>query len=335
MTKKVSDMKTALSAVGYVASDELAAQVALLLASNGGSVKAMLLDGPPGVGKTHLAKCVARMLGVDYVYIQAHPGSAPEDFLYDANIVQILRGVAGDKAAVKSAEDVVELGFLPQIFRASQTGPVVAFVDELDKASPKTDSLFLSALQEGEVVVKGIGTVKANLNNLLLFFTKNDERQISEPLMRRCRREYLGFPSEALELAILTGEIKSGKLEKPVSIPSEPVACLPEAVAKVLVSVANQLRARQEDLIKPPATQELEMAGKDAIRLFRWGSPGLIGKVTFGWLAAYQEDQEILRQIMTPEKLGNLLTTAVRVSEKKISRQGVSKPDEEFVQFGR
>jgi len=331
----ISTVQSALGSVGYVASEKLAAQVSLLLASDGESVKAMLLDGPPGAGKTHLAKCTARMLGVDYIYIQAHPGSVPEDFLYDANIVQILRAAAGDKTAVKTAEDVVELGFLPQVFRASQKGPVVAFVDELDKASPKTDSLFLSALQEGEVIVKGIGRIEANLKNLILFFTKNDERQISEPLMRRCRREYLGFPSADLELAILTGKVRGGRLDKPVGIPSEVVDAVPDAIARVLITAANQLRAKQEDLIKMPATQELQMACEDVVRLARWSALGFAGEVAFGWLAAFQEDREIFRQIMTPEKLGELLTLAAKSSATEIAQQGISKADGEFVKFGR
>lgn len=335
MANFVKTVLDALRTVGYVAAERLAAQVALLLASNGGTVKAMLLDGPPGAGKTHLAKCVARILGVDYIYIQAHPGSAPEDFLFDANIVQILKGAAGDRQAVKTAEDVVELGFLPTVFRASQRGPVVAFVDELDKASPKTDSLFLSALQEGEVIVKGIGAIKANLRNLVIFFTKNDERQISEPLMRRCRREYLGFPSADLELSILTGKVRGGKLDKALEMIHEPVDSIPEAVARVLIAAANQLRAKQEDLIKAPATQELEMAGHDVVRLARWGALGMAGEVAFGWLAAFQEDSEIFQQIMTPERLGELLNTAVKASVAEIARQGIPRADGQFVKFGR
>ena len=267
--------------------------------------------------------------------VQAHPGSAPEDFLYDANIVQILRGVAGDSEAIKSAEDVIDLGFLPTIFKASQEGPVVAFVDELDKANPKTDSLFLSALQEGEVVVKGLGRIKANLKNLILFFTKNDERQISEPLMRRCRREYLGFPKAELEMSILTGKVKAGEVKKAMEIPTETVDQLPEAVAQVLVSVAGKLRDKQEDLIKPPATQELMLAGSDVIRLARWQGLGLAGEIVFGWMAAYQEDQEILKGIITSQKLQDLLASAVKSSAHEITSQGVDKCDGEFVQFGK
>ncbi len=152
--------------------------------------------------------------------------------------------------------------------------------------------------------------------------------------MRRCRREYLGFPAEDLELDILTGKVSEGKLQSFVEIPHDPVTALPQTLAKVIVTVANQLRAKQEDLLKPPATQELMMAGHDVIRLSRWGSLGLAGAITFGWLAAFQEDREILKGIITPEKLNGLLEQAVKASAADISRQELGKVGDDFVKFG-
>ena len=325
-----------LSEVGYIASPELSAQIALLLSSGKEGIRSMVLDGPPGVGKTFLAKSVAKILGVDYVYIQAHPGSSPEDFLFDTNIVSILKSISGDKEAVQETEDVIELGFLPRIFKMSQKGLVVAFVDEIDKASPKVDSLFLSALQEGEVIVKGLGSIKAVPENLLLFFTKNDERELSEPLMRRLRREYLGYPAPELEIALLTGAIGVGEVKETFVIQENPVTPEKEVV-EVLVHIANLLRQKQENLIKPPATQELAMAAKDITRLAGWGEMAVAGHVAYNWLAGFLEDQQVLKEIISKKELGKLLVEAVDAASTRleIAKGSLSIPNDEFVSFGK
>ena len=335
---QISIVKNALSSCGYAASNILAAQAALLVASqeDSGGVAAMLLDGPPGAGKTAFAKAIARSLGVNYVYTQAHPGSVPEDFLYDANVVQILRGAAGDRDAVKSERDVIELGFLAQVFKMSQDRKVVAFVDELDKASPKVDSLFLSAFQEGEVVVKGYGRIVANRKNLIWFFTKNNERDVTEPLLRRCRREYLTFPNEMLEMSILTGSLFAGGHEgrEPVRVQTSPIKFLSAPLAEVLVKIANALRAKGEDIRKAPASEELLMAGRDAMRLVSWKASELVGPIVFGGLAGYREDQEVLKCIVTPEKLGDMVVAAVRKGQGPATRQELPKVDDGFVSYG-
>ena len=152
-----STVQSQLEKVGYFATQELATEIGLLLArKDTNNIRTMLLDGPAGSGKTFLAKSVANMTGATFVYIQAHSGSSPEDFLVDANIVTILRAAAGDTSAVRCPTDVISMGFIPLIFQLSNTTPVIGLVDEIDKASRKVDAFFLSALQEGEVIIKGI-----------------------------------------------------------------------------------------------------------------------------------------------------------------------------------
>lgn len=331
MANLVKETQKMLAYVGYSANSHLAAQVALLL-STAERVRCMLLDGPPGAGKTSLAKAVAKMLGIkEVIYIPITAGTSEDDVITKPNMVRVLRGVAGDKDAVKTASDVVKLGFLPRIFKMSQTQKVVAFVDELDKGSEDVDNCFLTALEEGEVLVDDIGVIKANLENLVLFFTKNNVRGVSEPLMRRCRREYLGFPSEDLELEIVTGRIKSQHPKTPLALPFELIETVPDPIALVLIKLANQLRAREADLIKPPASQEITQAAVDVVRLARWGCLDLAGDICFSWLAGYQEDREILKKITSPASLTNTIKAAVKSSGGEIFRQNISKPDDEFV----
>lgn len=295
----VKEVQATLRQVGYVADEYLSAQVALLLCQETGAVRAMLLDGPPGSGKTFLAEATAAILKAAFIYIPAHPGSTPEDFLYDINIVQILRGIGGDSTAVRSASDVVDFGFLPTVFAMSQKGPVVALVDELDKASPKVDSFFLSAFQQGEVIVKGIGPIKANLNNIIIFLTKNGERMVSEPLMRRCRRVFMDFPEERLELEILTGKVKKGTVGQVVKVPTNLSVRTNVPLLKMLVTAANKLR-RQDGLIKAPCTQELAAAAVDAAHLKDWGIDlKVMTPVILRWLAAYQEDFVLTSQLLS------------------------------------
>lgn len=94
----------------------------------------VLLEGVPGVAKTLIAKCIATTLGLEFKRIQATPDMLPSDIIG----VQIF--------------DPREAKF---IFRRGPIFTNILFVDEINRAPPKTQSALLEAMQERQVTVEG------------------------------------------------------------------------------------------------------------------------------------------------------------------------------------
>ncbi len=233
-TKLSADLREA----GYLADDRTVLVSALSIELG----KPVLVEGPAGVGKTELAKALAKVTGRDLVRLQCYEGLDEARALYEWNYrAQLLRiqaaqgdGWDGLKDDLFAEEFLLERPLL-QAIRSEK--PVVLLVDEIDKADQEFEALLLELLSDFQVSIPELGTVHAASRPLVLL-TSNAARELTEALKRRCLFLTLDYPSPERERDILL----------------EHVPELPEAIAFRIAEVAAKIR--ELDLRKPPAISE-------------------------------------------------------------------------------
>lgn len=191
-----SVLSAALAGVGYIAPAGVPVAVCAALAGQASQIPALLVTGEPGTGKSALALALARVCGAELVALQAHAWTDADELVLG---VSVPAAVAGD------AENVALPGALTRALRASQAGPVVLFLDELDKAPERTEHLLLRFLQEGLVTLPGGEEVRRGPHRLLVVATSNGTRDHGEALLRRCARVRVQFLPEDQEISLLCG----------------------------------------------------------------------------------------------------------------------------------
>jgi hypothetical protein len=155
-----------------------------------------LLRGIPGSGKTSTAEAFALAVGAHKFFYQCNPGTGMDQFIGQPNLGAVLR---------HDADNAVSDGILIQAAKAAMAGEdVVLILDEIDKASPEVDTYLLDFLQSRRIH-------DSNMQELIVptdvkfwvFLTSNDERELSDALMRRVRRITVDRPSRATVAEVL------------------------------------------------------------------------------------------------------------------------------------
>jgi len=241
-----SDLRERFERADYVADDRTVTTVQLALDLG----RPLLVEGPPGSGKTELGKVLAAAFDTELIRLQCYEGLTAENALYEWNYTKQLLAVQADEGTVTDEdggsdarrESVFDQDYLLErpllrALRADGEHPPVLLVDEIDRADEAFEAFLLELLSDFQVSIPEFGTISAD-HPPIVVLTSNRTRALSDALKRRCLYLHVEPPSFETEYEIVRRKVPE----------------LDAAVAAEVCAVVDRLR--EESFLKRPGVAE-------------------------------------------------------------------------------
>lgn len=203
--KDLAHVKTALLEKQYISNEDIDMTVFLAATLE----KPILIEGPPGVGKTEIAKVLSSIYNTELIRLQCYEGLGFEHAIYEWNYQRqllALKLVENDTLSLDEKESIIfdEKYLLKRPLLQSITAPKspVLLLDEIDRSDEEFESFLLEILSDWQVTIPEIGTIVAQ-NKPHVIITSNRTRELSEALRRRCLYLWIDYPDFDKELKII------------------------------------------------------------------------------------------------------------------------------------
>ena len=296
----VAMLQMALRRGGYLASDGLSVSLFLALAKS----RPLFLEGEAGVGKTEIAKMLARLLGRDLIRLQCYEGLDIGQAAYEWNYAQQLVEIQMQRNDAPVADSLFTKKFLIErpllkALRAHPAGPPILLIDELDRADEAFEAYLLELLSDWQISIPELGVIAATEPPIVII-TSNRTREIHDALKRRCFYHWVDYPDADLELAILAEKA-------------------PEAADDLQQQIVGFVqKLRQQNLFKSPGVAETIDWAQALVELNCVALDPQMVHSTLGVLLKYQDD---IGRIQGSEAARILTEVQASMIQSGLSRQ--------------